>query len=155
MNKKAPSFISGKRKYIVCGDEKGIHMLTPIIQTILREGYLHELVEIGENASPDDLIDMLGRQKMGTYLYLCLSWGKLNALKDRVRQIGFSDEEAQFHGHGEKDINVFCCRCHGITTVGESGVESGVACKTCQLILDVSDHYAPLKDAYLGYPATV
>ncbi|MFC3884478.1 dimethylamine monooxygenase subunit DmmA family protein [Bacillus songklensis] len=158
------TFISGKRKYLFCADQKGMSILTPIIERVIEEKLSFELLFMGENHEkelpPADLSKWLSQQKMGSYLYLAGPWNMLKSIKRLAEEIGFSDEEAQFVGYGVQQMNVFCCRCHGITEMEiqetsqqEKKIKPEIMCRHCDLLLVVSDHYSSLRDAYLGYVA--
>lgn len=139
--------VRGKQKYLFYTDQRGFEFLLPVIEMVKELMLPYELVFEGER----DLSEWLTSQKMGTYLYGALEWSKLSSIKVLAEDIGFSVEEAQYMGYGNRRINVFCCRCHGLTEV-DSGVEK-VNCIHCQLLLEVSEHYSSLREAYLGYVA--
>jgi dimethylamine monooxygenase subunit C len=153
-------FVEGKRKYLFCIDQKGMPKLAPIIEMVIEKNISFELYFIGAEYDKDqvvtDLSKWLSGQKMGSFLYVAVTWDKLKNIKKLSEDIGFSNEEVQFVGYGVKDICVFCCRCHGITELSkqhESSEQTIVNCCHCGLLLEISDHYSTLKDAYLGYVA--
>jgi dimethylamine monooxygenase subunit C len=158
------TFIPGKRKYLFCADQKGMTILNPVIELVIQKNLSFELVFMGENHEqeppPTDLPKWLNQQKMGSYLYLAGPWDMLKSIKRLAEEMGFSDEEAQFIGYGVQQMNVFCCRCHGITEMEiqeinqqEKKMQPEIMCRHCDLLLAVSDHYSSLRDAYLGYVA--
>jgi hypothetical protein len=140
-------FVSGKRKYLFCADQSGMEILQPVIDLAVEKNAPYEIY-----SEEQPLFDWLSRQKMGCYLYIAVKWDKLHSLKKLTEEVGFSEEEAQYIGYGERLVNVFCCRCHGISKVIlQEKLE--IACNDCDLLLEVSDHYSSLKNAYLGYVA--
>ncbi|MFC0190182.1 hypothetical protein ACFFJY_17935 [Fictibacillus aquaticus] len=124
------------RKYIIIADEKGLELLRPLF----RHSMTVEMLSFNE-----ELADQLARQKIGTYLYAALPWQQLAQVRKWAEDAGFSDEEAEYMGYGEKEQHVYCCRCHA---VGKDTVK----CGECGLLLELSDHYSSLHDAYLAYP---
>jgi dimethylamine monooxygenase subunit C len=150
-NNRSFAFVPGKRKYLFCGDKEGLIRLQPIIAEVTQ----HKLpFETGEVESTD-LTSWLGSQKMGSYLYLCVSWKRIRDLKLLAGNIGFTEEESQYIGHGERILNMFCCRCHGVTPIPESQSNHRIKCLHCQLVVAISDHYSSQRDAYLGYTAEI
>ena len=146
-----PAFVTGKRRYLFCGDHKGLERLTPIIKKVMKENVSFEVVFLGEKEETD--ISMWMRnQKMGTFLYIAVEWRKLENFKHLAVECGFSEEETQFIGHGVRMIDVFCCKCHQKTKIrGEGLGKLHTTCSHCHLKLSVSDHYSPLRGSYLGY----
>ncbi|WP_141395224.1 MULTISPECIES: dimethylamine monooxygenase subunit DmmA family protein [Bacillus] len=100
-----------------------------------------------------ELTRKLRNQKMGTFLYVATTWGNLSRVKRLAMEIGYTEEESHFIGYGEKRIQIFCCRCHGLMKVNEVPVNIEVTCIHCHLLLSVSDHYSKERDAFLGYVA--
>lgn len=146
-----PAFVTGKRKYLFCGDNKGLERLTPIIKNVMKENVSFEVVYIGEKEETDITL-WLRNQKMGTFLYIAMEWSMLEDFKHLALECGFSEEEAQFIGHGVRMIDVFCCKCQQKTKIkGEDFGRLLMTCSHCHLKLSVSDHYSPLRGAYLGY----
>ncbi|HLO11018.1 MAG TPA: dimethylamine monooxygenase subunit DmmA family protein [Pseudoneobacillus sp.] len=153
--KNQANFIQGKRKYLFLVDQIGIELLKPIIDHTIEKNNSFEAVFLGEliegETEKTNIEQWLSKQKMGTYLYVALPWNKLLETKRLIEKIGFTEEEVQCIGYGHKQIHVFCCRCHGITTVTNG--EDFIPCQYCQLELEITDHYSSLRDAYLGYVA--
>jgi dimethylamine monooxygenase subunit C len=145
------NFVPGKRKYVFCGDQQGIKLLSSVIERVKKEGLSHEVFLIEGKVEGSQLSKYLKDQKMGTYLYLCLPNDQLQQAKLVAVFTGFSDEEAQYIGYGEKVTRVYCCRCHGINET-TSTVEEMI-CRQCGLELSVSDHYSVHHNAVLGYVA--
>jgi dimethylamine monooxygenase subunit C len=143
-------FIPGKRKYLLIAYQIGMSYLKDIKEKLVEENLHFELV-FTEKMKDRELAECLSQQKMGSYLYIALPWDELYSVKRTVEEIGFSEEEFQCIGYGEKNIHVFCCRCHGVNTVIHEIVE--IRCQHCQLQLEISDHYSSLRNAYLGYVA--
>ena len=144
-----PPFVSGKRKYLFCGSEKGLELLSPLYQQGLQAPF--EIISLRDK----ELSEKLSNQKMGTFLYVAATWEELSTVKKLANEIGYSDAEVYFVGYGDKYIQLFCCRCHGMMKIKEIPVNSEVTCRHCQLLLSVSDHYSKQKDAYLGYVAKI
>ena len=142
-------FVPDKRKYLFYGDQNGLQQLKPIILQVIDENMPYECLLMGNG----DIVSCLSDQKMGSFLYISADWEKLNKLKKLAYEIGFSDEEVQLIGWGDKKINVFCSRCHGMTKIKEFDRGHKLICMHCELCLLVSSHYSPAKDAYLGYVA--
>jgi dimethylamine monooxygenase subunit C len=147
--------VQRKRKYLFLADQQGMTILNPIIEQAIINNDSFEVVFLGGKIDQEfpetDINQWLINQKMGTYLYVALPWGELNQIKLIIEEVGFSEEEYHSFGHGDKPRNVFCCRCHGITDLANEEVE--ISCRHCHLLLEVTDHYSPLHDAYLGYVA--
>jgi dimethylamine monooxygenase subunit C len=150
-------FERGKRKYIFITAKDGIPILKPIIDQVKEEKVPIEMLFVNKRIEHEiiatDIEQCLRQQKMGTYLYVALPWARLRSMNVLIEKIGYSSEEAQYIGYGPRKINVFCCRCHGITETNEDHGE--IECMQCHLELSISDHYSSLRDAYLGYVATL
>lgn len=154
MNKQV-RFEPNKRKYIFIANKLGMPSLTSIIEQVKLNNLSFEEIDLnfGENQelpSPE-MTEWLSQQRMGTYLYVALPYEKLNPFRRLIEEIGYSAEEYQCIGLGEKKIRVFCCRCHGISEAIKEISE--VSCHQCQLQLEITDHFSSLKNAYLGYVA--
>jgi dimethylamine monooxygenase subunit C len=145
------NFVPGKRKYVFCGDQQGIKLLSSVIERVKEEGLLHEVFLFEGNVEGSHLSKYLKGQKMGTYLYVVLPNDQLQQAKLVAEVTGFSDEEAQYIGYGEKVTRVYCCRCHGINEMKIAEIE--ILCDHCGLELSVSDHYSVFHNAVLGYVA--
>ncbi|TMU85211.1 hypothetical protein FGG79_15150 [Bacillus sp. BHET2] len=148
-----PAYVPNKRKYLFCGDHPGQQILAPLIKKAMNENVSFEAIFIGEKEETDIALWLQG-QKMGCYLYIAIEWNKLSAIKKIAENCGFSDEEAQYIGHGVEMIHVFCCRCHQTTKMSRKGIKKPTRCSNCYLMLSVSDHFSPLKESYLGYMTT-
>ena len=150
-----PVFQPGKRHYVLCGDEEGLDSLNPIKQ-ILTNGQMsfeeiHLLLECSSEV--DRKLEM---QKMGTYLFVATEGENLRKVISMAEKLGYSTEEAQYIRVGEEEKHIFCCRCHGISRVNNIvNIGEHVHCTACSLKLELSDHYSPIKDAYLGYVAQI
>lgn len=148
-------FIAGKRKYLFCTDQQGYSFMLPIMEEAFQHNIPFELVYLGdmsrEVGASTDLVQWLSQQKMGSYLYFAGGWDKLYEVKRFAEEIGYSSEEAQYMGIGQRMIRVFCCRCHGINEC-EDHIEV-IHCSHCDLSLAVTDHYSPIRNAYLGFVA--
>lgn len=151
--KNKSAFRMGKRHYILCGDEEGMKDLASIKVTLLNHRMSFEEIHLSR-CSPAEMDSLLGMQKMGTYLYVAAEGEKVRELLDMADKLGYSSEEAQFIRVGEIEKKIFCCKCHGISIVKGTMNKSGcIICSACAAKLELSDHYSPIKDAYLGYVA--
>lgn len=153
--KNESSFKPGKRHYILCGDMDGIKVLNPIKKSLLQQSLSFEEIHLFHACSPE--VDItLGRQKMGAFLYVAAEGEKLREVMSLAKKLGYSSEETQFVRVGNEKKRVFCCRCHVISVLDNSfNKGSYVTCTSCKLELELSDHYSPIKDAYLGYVAKI
>lgn len=151
-----PYFVPGKRKYLFYTDQMGKSLLKPIIDEAIVNNDSFELVFKGTSKfelQATDIVKWLSQQKMGSYLYVALPWHEIYDFKKMIESIGLTDEESQLIGHGQQNVKVFCCRCHGITEELHIEMDQHLNCQHCHLLLVVSDHYSRLKNAYLGYVA--
>lgn len=146
-----PVFVTGKRKYLFCGDNKGWEGLTPIIKKVMKENISFEVVYLGEREETDISLWLLN-QRMGSFLYAAMEWSKLDEFKHLAGECGFSEEETQFIGHGVRMIDVFCCKCHQKSKIDSRNMgKLPTTCSHCHLKLSVSDHYSPIRGSFLGY----
>ncbi|WP_413303324.1 hypothetical protein AA0X95_25860 [Bacillus sp. 1P10SD] len=143
--------IPGKRHYLFCADEKGMKLLQPLIDGIKDGNISYEIQIVKDNFSHTLISEWLSMQKMGSFLYAAAEWNSLKHLKLMAEDAGFSEEEAHYIAYGKQQIQVFCCRCHGISVLEKSQIERN--CDHCGLLLEVSHHYSKLRDAFLGYVA--
>ncbi|MEO2077911.1 MAG: hypothetical protein ABGX20_21505 [Bacillus sp. (in: firmicutes)] len=144
-------FVTGKRHYLFCADEEGMKLLQPLIDVVKDGNISYEIQSIKEEWDPTHFSKWVSRQKMGCFLYAATAWNTLKKLKQLAEEAGFSEEETQYIGCGKQLIKVFCCRCHGLSILEKGQPER--TCDHCELLLEVSDHYSPLRDAFLGYVA--
>ncbi|MDQ1147613.1 hypothetical protein QE429_004440 [Bacillus sp. SORGH_AS 510] len=145
------NFVTGKRHYLFCADEEGMKLLQPLIDVVIDGNISYEIQSMKEEWDPTYFSKWISRQKMGSFLYVAADWNRLKNLKRIAEDAGFSDEESQYIGCGKQQIKIFCCRCHGLSIL-EKG-QSERTCDHCDLLLEVSNHYSPLRDAFLGYVA--
>ncbi|WP_139364813.1 dimethylamine monooxygenase subunit DmmA family protein [Sutcliffiella halmapala] len=160
--KQTATYIPHKRHYLFCLAKKNQEYFAEIIANVKANEQIFETFYIKENIESildvEDLKNWLGKQKMGTYLYIAASWNVLKGYKDIVESVGFSDEEAQYIAVGSTNRKVFCCRCHGVMELKVEElieINNQITCTQCELNLSVSDHYSKLRDAYLGYPTFI
>ncbi len=92
---------------------------------------------------------LLSGQKIGTELLLMCGWPTVMKLVKWAKEAGFTEDEIQLRGIGDKETNVFCIKCYRIVT--KSVREERMACDYCGAALAVSDHYSPRLEAYLGF----
>lgn len=144
-------FVTGKCHYLFCADEEGMKLLQPLIDVVKDGNISYEIQSIKDDWDPTHFSKWVSRQKMGCFLYAATAWNTLQKLKQMAEEVGFSEEEAQYIGCGKQQIKVFCCRCHGLSILEKGQPER--TCDHCELLLEVSDHYSPLRDAFLGYVA--
>jgi len=153
MERKTFIYVPNKRQYLFIVDAVGREAVSDILAQVQANNASFELFQINGDRTPSELPKeierWLHRRKMGTYLYAAVSWEKLNVITHISEEVGFTGEEAQYQGIGEKDKAVFCCRCHGMTRVQNSILH--IECPYCLSTLSISDHYSKLKEAYLGY----
>ncbi|MBM7693625.1 hypothetical protein JOC77_003069 [Peribacillus deserti] len=148
------AFIPGKRKYLFCFDEIGMSLLEKIMADIRAKDIPFEIFHFSHQESA--LPAWLSSQKMGCYLYIAVSRKYLYQIMCLAEAAGFSEEEVQLIGYGDKEIHLFCCRCHSITELAAAANKHAEQlCSCCGLLLTVSSHYSPLRNAYLGYPAII
>lgn len=151
--KNEPIFIPRKRHYVLCGDEEGLASLNSIKSVLLNEKLSFEEIHLSKECS-SQVDKRLEVQKMGTFLYVAAEGKRLRKVIHTSKKLGFSREEAQYIRVDEEEMKIFCCRCHGISRVNNTvNIGDHVNCTACSLKLEVSDHYSPIKDAYLGYVA--
>ncbi|MDR6125096.1 hypothetical protein QFZ87_004693 [Bacillus sp. SLBN-46] len=143
--------VPGKPRYLFCGDEEGIKLLQLLIDVVKDRNISYEIQIVKDNWNNTLFSEWLSMQKMGSILYAAAEWTTLKTLKQLAEDAGFSEEEAQYIGYGKEQIKVFCCRCHGISVLEKGQPERN--CDHCGLLLEVSDHYSKLRDAFLGYVA--
>ncbi|WP_404459960.1 dimethylamine monooxygenase subunit DmmA family protein [Sutcliffiella horikoshii] len=150
-----PVFQPGKRHYVLCGDEEGLDSLNPIKQILTNGQMSFEEIHLFLE-SPSEVDKKLERQKMGTYLYVAAEGKMLRKVVSTAKKLGYSSEEAQYIRVGEEEKRIFCCRCHVISRVNNTlNIGEHINCTACSLKLELSDHYSPIKDAYLGYVAQI
>lgn len=144
-------FQPGKKHYVLCWDEWGLSRLNPLKKILTNQALSFEEIHLNRRCS-SEVDDLLGKQKIGTYLYVAAGREKLREVICLAEKLGYSSQEAQFIRVGEEDRRVFCSRCHFISRV-ENTVNTGqcITCIACGMKLEMSDHYSPIKDAYLGY----
>ncbi|MGD6870706.1 hypothetical protein ACQCU1_00775 [Sutcliffiella horikoshii] len=153
--KNEPIFQPGKKHYVLCGDEKGLNTLNPIKQFLTNEQMSFEEIHLILECS-SEVDRKLEMQKIGTFLYVAAEGKKLRKVLSMATKLGYSPEEAQYIIVGKEEKRIFCCRCHVISSVCGESIKRGILnCPACSLKLELSDHYSPIKDAYLGYVAEV
>ncbi|WP_373228815.1 dimethylamine monooxygenase subunit DmmA family protein [Cohnella sp.] len=87
-------------------------------------------------------------QTVGTRIMTFCDWSIYKRVKRIARQAGYSNEEIQGYGFGEKEESVFCARCYRMQLKPN---ESEMTCVQCGAALIVSDHYSPRLEAFIGY----
>ncbi|MCA1060677.1 hypothetical protein LCL96_17205 [Rossellomorea aquimaris] len=148
-----PSFVPSKRKYLFCGDQEGMERLSSVIEKVRKDHLPFESFMVN-GKQETDIARWMENQKMGSYLYIAMEWNRLTDVKKIAEECGFSEEEAQYIGHGERFINVYCFKCHQKMKVNSGLIHSCTTCLQCHLVLSISDHYSSLHESYLGYAAT-
>ena len=96
----------------------------------------------------EKILPILSTAKMGTKLYLIGEWAMVLDIKQLALDFGFTEEEINVKGIGEKPEHVFCVKCYHINKKPEKTV---IQCEKCHQKLDVSSHYSRHHDAYLGF----
>ncbi|TYS69531.1 hypothetical protein FZC76_04665 [Sutcliffiella horikoshii] len=151
--KNEPTFRLGKRHYVLCGDEEGLKSLNPIKQNLTNDQLSFEEIQLDLECF-SEVDKKLEMKKMGTFLYVAAEGKKLRRVICTAEKLGYSFEEAQYIIVGEGKKGIFCCRCHYVSTVNHTlNIGDHVNCTACSLQLVLSDHYSPVKEAYLGYVA--
>ena len=85
---------------------------------------------------------------IGTNLFISGSWSMIQNIKEMAYDSGFTDEEIQYKGIGQKNEKVYCVKCYSYN--GKIKTDE-IECEHCNSVLDVSRHYSSRLDAYLGY----
>ena len=153
--KNEPIFHPGKRHYVLCGDEEGFQNLNSIKERLTNEKKSFEEIHLSRECL-SEVDRRLGLQKMGAYLYVAAEENKLKKVITTASRLGYSSEEAQFIRVGKGELRIFCCRCHVISRVNNSvNIGEHVNCNACRLKLELTDHYSPIKDAYLGHVSLI
>ncbi|SDJ11620.1 dimethylamine monooxygenase subunit DmmA family protein [Alteribacillus bidgolensis] len=88
------------------------------------------------------------KQKIGTNIFISGSFSMLDSLKQKAYEAGFSDEEIQYRGFGQKQEKIYCVKCY---SYNKKHSTQTIECENCNTILDVSDHFSRRLNAYLGY----
>ncbi|KMJ60350.1 hypothetical protein AB685_05925 [Bacillus sp. LL01] len=151
--KNDPVFHPGKRHYVLCGDEAGMKKLKSVKKILADQLVSFEEIHLFQECS-SEVDNHLGRQMIGSYLFVAAEWKTLREFMGLTKKLGYSSEDVQFIIVGEEEKRIFCCRCHFISIL-KSSITTGdwIPCSGCGLKLELSDHYSPIKDAYLGYVA--
>lgn len=102
---------------------------------------------IATSFSINQIKNLLITQKVGTYLYLFAQWQTISAVKQAAMEVGFSNEEIQCKGYGNKEEMVFCVKCYKLNLKSSN---HEIICEYCSSLLDVTNQYSIKLDAYLG-----
>lgn len=100
--------------------------------------------------SQDNMNQILQSQEIGTRLFLLGKWSMVEELKKMAISIGFTDEEMDIYGVGEKIDYIFCAKCYQFS-MKPNPLHGETTCSHCQTSLDVSSHFSKRLNAYLGY----
>ncbi|MCQ6281199.1 dimethylamine monooxygenase subunit DmmA family protein [Bacillus sp. EB600] len=87
-------------------------------------------------------------QKIGTKIFISGPWSMIYHIKDIANTVGFTDDEIQYNGFGQKDHKVYCVKCYSYNKMSNNKV---ITCEHCKVVLDVSNHFSKRLEAYLGY----
>ncbi|KPB04573.1 hypothetical protein [Bacillus sp. CHD6a] len=148
--KNEPIFQPGKRHYVLCGDEEGLSSLKLIKEILLNDQLSFEEIHLKLECS-SEVEKKFEMQKIGTFLYVAAEAKKLRKIKSTAGKLGYTSDETQYIIVGEEEKRIFCCRCHFVSSVDHTLYrDKHVNCAACSLQLVLSDHYSPVKDAYLG-----
>ncbi|WP_230459109.1 dimethylamine monooxygenase subunit DmmA family protein [Terrilactibacillus tamarindi] len=142
------TFVTGRRKYLLFTDITGYGEITPILSSLDEQNLLYMVYYFNEFSSNHDLKTYLSQQKMGTYIYASGNWNSIISFVKTAEKAGFTEEELQIKGIGERILRVFCSRCYAINVCKTS---KEMVCQSCGQSLSVSNHYSRRYDAYLGY----
>jgi hypothetical protein len=91
---------------------------------------------------------IVGSQTVGTRIMAFCDWSDYSQIKHIARQAGYSNEEIQGLGFGEKEERVFCARCYEMQ---RKPYGSEMVCLQCGASLIISNHYSLRLEAYMGY----
>lgn len=91
---------------------------------------------------------ILTSQTMGTRIMAFCNWPDFSRIRNLARQAGYSHEEIQGFGFGEKEDHVFCARCYARQ---RKLYETEMICAHCDTPLIVSNHYSPRLESFMGY----
>lgn len=100
------------------------------------------------SCSYQEIFPILNEQVMGTKLFISGTWPMISEVKKIAYTAGFTDEEIQYKGIGQKNETVFCVKCYHLNRKKN---EYKIICEHCNTVLDVSTHFSRRLDAYLGY----
>jgi dimethylamine monooxygenase subunit C len=147
MIQKEFSFSKGKRKFLFCADSTGEKSLHTLVHQAMEEGIPFDFHIFGDE--PESFLDMwLNQQKMGSYLYISGGWNFVKRVEKIALAAGFSQEEMQMKVIGTVKKKLICCVCHAGNPIDD---EASITCMNCGAELEVSTHYSPRLEAYLGY----
>ncbi|MBO8170900.1 MAG: hypothetical protein H0Z33_03305 [Bacillaceae bacterium] len=142
---------TGKQNYVLVADQQGLRVLAPLLEAIRDIGSPYEgpLLEEELQDRFDHVVDsILGRQKVGSYLYVAGSRRLVQKVCRIAYASGFTDGDMQVKVT-DGSFRIFCSRCYMITERVDFSV---FICDSCGLKLEPSTHYSRYHDAYLGYP---
>ncbi|MBK5501389.1 hypothetical protein [Peribacillus sp. TH14] len=162
-----------KRKCLIFSDNEGLSYIQPLfigaLESIETPYEVHLIKNYKEILSDTDtplsfesvkelnifdernIKQLLKEQYMGTQLYIASSWKTAEYLFSLALDCGYSEEEIQVHGLGEKTEYVFCAKCYNLTLKDN---EENVVCSNCNTVLVVTHEYSKLRKGYLGFAKT-
>lgn len=147
MIQKELSFSKGKRKFLFCTDSIGEKSLHALVHQAIEDGIPFDFHILGDE--PDSFFNLwFNQQKMGSYLYISGEWEYVNRMKKIALAAGFSHEEMQMQVIGPLKKKLICCTCHAGNLIDD---ETYITCMNCGAELEISTHYSPRLEAYLGY----
>ncbi|WP_067727607.1 dimethylamine monooxygenase subunit DmmA family protein [Oceanobacillus damuensis] len=116
-------------------------------------GYLQHYHNINLITSLDNfkLQTIFNNQVIGTRLYISGSWSMINFVKNVAYNSGFTDDEIQYNGLGQKKEKIMCVKCYAFNTNQTGDEIEEMICEHCNTKLEVSSHYSRRLGAYLGY----
>ncbi|MFV2048320.1 dimethylamine monooxygenase subunit DmmA family protein [Metabacillus sp. YM-086] len=100
--------------------------------------------------SHEEIKQILHSQEIGTRLFLLGKWSTVDDIEKIANDIGFTNEEIDKHGVGEKTDHIFCAKCYQFN-LKQDPLQEEATCSHCQTKLDVSNHFSKRLNAYLGY----
>ena len=100
--------------------------------------------------SYDEINQILHSQEIGTRLFLLGKWSTVDDIEKMANDIGFTDEEIDKYGAGEKTDQIFCAKCYQFS-IKQDPFQAETTCSHCQIRLDISNHFSKRHNAYLGY----
>lgn len=75
----------------------------------------------------------------------------INSVKEMAYISGFTDDEIQYKGLGQKKEKIMCVKCYSLNQNQMDDEVDVIICKHCNAMLEVSNHYSKRHAAYLGY----
>jgi dimethylamine monooxygenase subunit C len=138
-----------RKLLIISALPKEANIVEPFINDInrLKE---YELIEMKDELQPENISEILDRQKMGTQLYISAKWDDAVTIFTAAIEAGFSKDEIQTLISGEKRRYVYCLKCYHLQEV--EAEETDTICHHCQISLEIGPFFSRERKGYIGYP---